>query len=180
MDENKKKELKIMNRQDLLQEYEYYIWKVIYDVRAYEDWNSGNADRALSLLKKIAKEYKYYTLWFMKEIKFGTPMGEIINNPDFEKIERLIMNREIEFWESGSGQSIIEYSDGNLTSTLYICIAEDYGFYVEFCKNNKYYIILKDEDFKDTTEVYIEGEPILVPRSMFIDKKGSPGWIYRW
>ena len=107
----------------------------------------------------------------MKEIKFGTPMGEIINNPDFEKIERLIMNRGIEFWESGSGQSIIEYSDDNLTSTLYICIAEDYGFYLEFCKNNKYYIILKDEDFKDTTEVYIEGEPILVPRSMFIDKK---------
>ena len=46
-----------MNRQELLNDYEYYIWEVIYDVRAYEDWNSGNADRALSLLKKIAKEY---------------------------------------------------------------------------------------------------------------------------
>lgn len=50
-----------MNRQKLLNDYDFYIWQIIYDIRAYEDWNYENADIALKLLDEIEKEYKNET-----------------------------------------------------------------------------------------------------------------------
>ena len=50
-----------MNRQKLLNDYDFYIWQIIYDIRAYEDWSYENADIVLNLLEEIAKEYKEET-----------------------------------------------------------------------------------------------------------------------
>lgn len=50
-----KGELIIMNRQQLLNEYEFYIWDILSDLRAYEDWNYENADTVLMLLRKISE-----------------------------------------------------------------------------------------------------------------------------
>lgn len=48
----------MINRQELLNDYDFYIWQIIYDVRAYEDWNTDNANIALNLLNEIAETYK--------------------------------------------------------------------------------------------------------------------------
>lgn len=104
---------------------------------------------------------------------FGTCLNEEIINQDFKYVKSLIEEKGMDYWGAGSGQSVLKYEDTDIKSTMYIMMAEGYGFYLEYFNNASYYIPIFGDDYNDVTEIYVGGDPILVPRAFFLDIKNT-------
>ena len=52
-------------------------------------------------------------------------------------------------------------------------MSKGYGFYLEYVDDTAYYIPLSGDSFDDVTNIYIGGEPIKVPKEMFLDVKNT-------
>lgn len=100
----------------------------------------------------------------MKQIIFETCMGEIIVNPKSEKLKQLILGGDKEDWAVGSGQSCLKYQEQGIITQMYIMFSEErLEFYAEYFNNLNYYVHVGSEDYRYTTEVYVGGDPIIVP-----------------
>lgn len=109
----------------------------------------------------------------MKKIEFGTCMGEKIVNPSFQKLESLIKTGGSGYWSVGAGQSRIKYEDENTSQELYLMMAEGYGFYLEFYKDKTYYVTVSSSLFDDVAEIFVGGDPIPVPRALFLNEEDT-------
>lgn len=109
----------------------------------------------------------------MKEIIFGSCTGEEFVNPEYDAIRSLIEAKGAEYWCIDSGQSVLRYEEESIKKTLYIMMSEGYGFYLEYVDDTAYYVPLSGNSFDDVTDIYIGGDPIKVPREMFLDIKNT-------
>lgn len=116
----------------------------------------------------------------MKEVKFITCSGDKIINPDSQYLKSLIRNGGLEYWDAGSGQAMIEYKDGDKTSELYLMMSEGYGFYLEHYKDKTYYVTMTNSSFEDVAKVYVGGDPIPVPRALFLSIKDTEIQVERF
>ncbi len=111
----------------------------------------------------------------MKNIKYISPDGEVVENPNIETLFRLISTLHEEYWGSESGQgSLIWYSDKKSPlASLLLTFSSKYGFYLEHIDERiKYdsHIALGEGDLthENATEVFICGEALLLPSAFFI------------
>ncbi len=111
----------------------------------------------------------------MKNIEYLSPDGEVIENPDFETLAQLILTPDKDYWCNESGQGSLNwYSNEKMPlALLLLTFSSKYGFYVEYIdKRIKYdsYIALGEGDLthENATEVFICGEPLLLPSVFFI------------
>lgn len=104
------------------------------------------------------------------QILLGLPNGNDILDPTYEYVENLILNKNLSYWSGGSGQTALRCNYDNFESKLYIMADEIYGFYLEYYIGNRKFITSNNDNYSEITEIFIGGEPILVPKAFFLNK----------
>lgn len=109
----------------------------------------------------------------MKLTEFFSPAdGDIIANPDLLVLKILFLYVGAEYWNSGSGDSYIQYKDGRKTSRLEILFSEDLGFYLRYkTAGTDLHSINDDGDYSKVVKVYVGGDPLILPVKFFIDRE---------
>jgi hypothetical protein len=104
---------------------------------------------------------------------FSPPDGDIIANPDILFLRILFLYVDQEYWNSGSGDSYIDYKDEHKSSRLQILFSHEFGFYLRYQSWGKDLHSLNNGDYSKITEVYVGGNPIVLPVKFFIDRESA-------
>jgi hypothetical protein len=108
----------------------------------------------------------------MKRIEFTSPAdGDMIRNPDMLMLKILFLYVGGEFWNSGSGDSCIDYFDEIKESRLEILFSDPHGFYLRYQTKGQDFHSLNDGDYSRTTQIYVGGNPLVLPVKFFIDRE---------
>jgi hypothetical protein len=117
----------------------------------------------------------------IKLLEYVSPDGELIYNPNLDDLGQLILSPQKDYWCSGSGEGCLTwYDENNISSitsrnsliSLVLTFSEKYGFWLLYsCREEQQtFISIGDGDFshKNAVEVYICGDPLLLPSAYFI------------
>ena len=64
----------------------------------------------------------------MKTIEFHSTFGDYLTNPEPQTVKDLFLNRSLEEWAGGRGDTMIDYEDDAHSSSLTIIVHPKYGF----------------------------------------------------
>jgi hypothetical protein len=111
----------------------------------------------------------------MNLLEYVSPEGDVIVHPIFNSLKKLILNPDENYWSVGSGQGYLTwYEQENIPLiSLSLTFNEKNGFWLEYRDKRTQdgsYTSLGNNDFshKNAAEVYICGDPLLLPSSFFI------------
>src|SRR5262245_64308702 len=81
------------------------------------------------------------------KIVFRDPMGEWHENPDPAWLKRVVMTQGADFWESGAGESAIDWLENDRRkAVVYLKSRDGYGFVVDYDRqgSDEGYQVLRD------------------------------------
>ncbi len=118
----------------------------------------------------------------MKILEYLSPEGDLMYNANFDDLSKIILSTQSDYWCAGSGEGCFTwYEAENISSItsnmclsyLVLTFSEKYGFWLQHRsqKPGKYeYISIGDGDFnyENAIEVYICGNPLLLPSAYFV------------
>jgi hypothetical protein len=108
----------------------------------------------------------------MKTIEFFSPAdGDILINPDILFLKILFLYVGEEYWSSGSGDSYIDYNDGDKANRLEILYNRDFGFYLRYKSWGNDFHSLNVGDYSKITKVYIGGNTQVLPVKFFLSRE---------
>jgi hypothetical protein len=111
----------------------------------------------------------------MKIFEYVSPEGEITHNPNLEDLCKLILSSEENYWCTGSGQGYLTWYEKEDIPLVYLSLTfnNKYGFWLQHGDKrilDYSHTSLGDGDFnhENAVEVYICGDPLLLPSAFFI------------
>ena len=108
----------------------------------------------------------------MRRIEFTSPAdGDVIINPEISMLKILILYVGGEFWNSGSGDSCIDYYDEVKENRLEILFSEPHGFYFRYKAKGQDFHTLNEGDHLNVTQIYVGGNPLVLPVKFFIKRE---------
>jgi len=108
----------------------------------------------------------------MKRIEFTSPAdGDVIMNPDILMLKILFLYVGGEFWNSGSGDSCIDYYDEIGVSRLEILFSDPHGFYLRYKAKGQDFHTLNNGDYSSITRIYVGGNLLVLPVKFFINRE---------
>lgn len=106
-------------------------------------------------------------------IRFVSPEGVTLIDPDPGRISSLLLHADAEYWESGTGDAGIRFEEGGVVKgELIIMIREPHGVFVLFTDpvtSDEYALSNKSSD-DDMISVQQGGEPWELPRKYFVSR----------
>ena len=107
----------------------------------------------------------------MKRIEFTSPAdGDMIADPGLQMLRILFLYVGPEFWNSGSGDSCIDFYDEKKEAALEILFDNPNGFYLRYKAKGQDFHSSNDSDFSVVTKIYVGGNPLILPVKFFIDR----------
>lgn len=105
-------------------------------------------------------------------VKFFAPDGLDQDDVSADYLESLVLRRDPEFWESGSGDAAIRFTDGSAEGELVLMVRDPYGVFVQYTEFNSgtEWILSGGDDETDTIIVTQNGDPWKLPRTFFVDR----------
>jgi hypothetical protein len=111
----------------------------------------------------------------MNLLEYVSPEGDVIVHPIFNNLKELILNPHENYWSVGSGQGYLTWYGQENTPliSLSLTFSEENDFWLEYSDKRTQdgsYTSLGNNDFshENAVEVYICGDPLLLPTSFFI------------
>ena len=110
----------------------------------------------------------------MKRIEFTSPAdGDVIINPDIAMLRILFLYVGEEFWNSGSGDSCIDFYDAGIENSLEILFSEPEGFYLRYKAKGQDFHTANQLDFSKVTTIYVGGNPLVLPVKFFVSRDAA-------
>jgi hypothetical protein len=108
----------------------------------------------------------------MKRIEFFSPAdGDIIIDPGIDMLRILFLYVGEEFWNSGSGDSYIDFRDGDIENRLEILFSDPHGFYLRYQSKGQDFHSLSKLQNSETTIIYVGGNPLTFPVKLFLPRE---------
>lgn len=94
--------------------------------------------------------------------------GEVVIDPILSELRDLVLNGGEKYWCSGSGEAVLTYWHGQGDRELSMCFDADLGYYMKYHPNLGTYIALSDRSWEQTRNVYVGGDPVLIPEAFLV------------
>lgn len=108
----------------------------------------------------------------MKRIEFTSPAdGDIIIDPNLSMLRILFLYVGSDFWNSGSGDSCIDFYDGDKETQLEVLFSEPHGFYLRYKAKGQDFHTANTDDLSEVTKIYVCGNPLVLPVKFFVDRE---------
>ena len=108
----------------------------------------------------------------MKRIEFTSPAdGDIIVDSNLQMLRILFLYVGAEFWNSGSGDSCLDFYDEKKEAALEILFSNPHGFYLRYKAKGQDFHTSNDSDYSVVTKIYVGGNPLVLPIKFFIDRE---------
>ena len=105
-------------------------------------------------------------------LKFFAPDGNDRVGISPEEIASLILDGGPEYWEAGSGDAAIRFSDESADGEMIIMLRQPYGVFVQFtdAETGKGWVLSTGADEKETITISQNHEPWELPRAFFVPR----------
>lgn len=105
-------------------------------------------------------------------LKFFAPDGNDRVGISPEEIASLILEGDPEFWEAGSGDGAIRFSDESADGEMIIMVREPYGVFVQFteAETGKEWVLSTGADEEETITISQNREPWELPHAFFVPR----------
>jgi hypothetical protein len=118
----------------------------------------------------------------MKILEYLSPEGDLTYNVNTDNLSGIILSPRSDYWCAGNGEGCFTWykakNSSSIISNIYLnCLVltfyEKYGFWLQYKSQNPgahEYTSIGDGDFnhENAVEVYICGDPLLLPSAYFI------------
>ncbi len=105
-------------------------------------------------------------------VKFLAPDGNDQLGTSPEEIASFILERGSDFWEAGSGDAAVRFSDESADGEMIIMLREPYGVFVQFteAETGKEWVLSTGAEEEETITISQNREPWELPRAFFVPR----------
>ena len=110
----------------------------------------------------------------MLQIRFLSPSGEDIDDPEISGLRELVLTRGEEYWNVGSGEAGIDRIKNGELTRLRLIFHKGLGFYIVYLDpvGNRF-VSLGPGSFQQVVAPPVGGDPLYLPAKFFVSRPAA-------
>ncbi len=87
-----------------------------------------------------------------------------------DQIQTLIVDRGPDYWEAGSGDAALRFTDGTAQGEIIFMVRDPIGVFVQFRDSRDQRVLSTAADESENVTIEQDGDPWELPRAFFVHK----------